>query len=70
MNQVTLPGDYTITRVQDEVDLLHYLEKNGLSIGSTFELTALDYFAHTHTIAYAGQSLDIPESIAKKIYVE
>ena len=70
LNQVTQPGDYAITRVKDEVDLLHYLEKNGLSIDSTFELTALDYFAHTHTIAYAGQSLDIPESIAKKIYVE
>ena len=70
LHHVSQPGDYTICRVQDKLDLLHYLEKNGLEIGMPVQLTQWDAFAKTHTLAFAGKNLAIPESIAKQIYIE
>lgn len=62
-------GFYMINRVHDDFDLLNYLEKNGLAIGMTVEISQIDSFAGTHTLIYPGNRLAIPTSIAKQIYV-
>ena len=35
------PGDYVLRRVQDQIDLLHYLKTVGLKIGTPLPLKAL-----------------------------
>lgn len=62
-------GQYTISRVHDDFELLKYLEGHNLSIGTRFELIDIDAFAQTHTIQYLEKNLTIPAAIAKQIYV-
>lgn len=64
------PGSYCIKRIHDKIELLNYLDKNGLGIGKTVELIQIDSFAQTYTLAYQGKQLAIPMSIAKQIYLE
>ena len=46
------PGDYVLRRVQDQIDLLHYLETVGLKIGVTFTLKGFDPFTQLYRLEY------------------
>lgn len=69
LSQAAENGFYRISRIHDDFELLKYLETHQLTIGETVELLDIDSFAKTHTVAYAGQELAIPDAIAKQIYV-
>lgn len=62
-------GDYSLSRVHDNMQLLIYLEQNQLTIKQDFKLVAIDEFAKTFTITYNDKILTIPENVAKEIYI-
>ncbi|EHJ52008.1 metal-dependent transcriptional regulator [Streptococcus macacae] len=63
-------GTYVLKRVQDNFQLLKYMEQHHLSIGD--ELTLLEYndFADAYTIEKEGKQLQITSAVASQIYVE
>ncbi|MBM7635791.1 metal-dependent transcriptional regulator [Streptococcus saliviloxodontae] len=62
-------GNYKLVRFHDNFQLLKYMEEHGLEIGLEFELTEIDPYAATFTLAYNEKNLAIPKLIAKEIYV-
>lgn len=64
------PGDYLVTRVHDEFDLLIYLEKHGLQLGKTITLLQYDSFAELYVLKVDGQEIQVNSMIAKQIYIE
>ena len=56
------PGDYVLRRVQDQIDLLHYLETVGLKIGVTFlHWKGFDPFTQLYRLNIDGKEIQIPE---------
>ena len=64
------PGDYVLRRVQDQIDLLHYLETVGLKIGVTFTLKGFDPFTQLYRLNIDGKEIQIPETVASNLYIE
>ena len=64
------PGDYVLRRVQDQIDLLHYLETVGLKIGVTFTLKGFDPFTLLYRLNIDGKEIQIPETVASNLYIE
>ena len=64
------PGDYVLRRVQDQIDLLHYLETVGLKIGTPFTLEGFDPFTQLYRLHIDGKDVQIPEAIASNLYIE
>ena len=64
------PGDYVLRRVQDQIDLLHYLETVGLKIGVTFTLKGFDPFTLLYRLNIEGKEIQIPETVASNLYIE
>ena len=64
------PGDYVLRRVQDQIDLLHYLETVGLKIGVTFTLKGFDPFTQLYLLNIDGKEIQIPETVASNLYIE
>jgi DtxR family transcriptional regulator, Mn-dependent transcriptional regulator len=64
------PGNYVLRRVQDQHDLLHYLETVGLKIGTPFTLEGFDPFTQLYRLHIDGKDVQIPEAIASNLYIE
>ncbi len=56
------PGNYVLRRVQDQHDLLHYLETVGLKIGTPFTLEGFDPFTQLYRLHIDGKDVQIPRS--------
>lgn len=69
LDQVTELGTYRLVRIHDDNKLLNYLERNSLTLGTVFNLTAIDTYAATYQITFSEKSLTIPNNIAKLIFV-
>ena len=54
------PGNYVLRRVQDQHDLLHYLETVGLKIGTPFTLEGFDPFTLLYRLLIDGKDVQIP----------
>ena len=64
------PGEYVLRRVQDQIDLLHYLETVGLKIGTPFTFEGFDPFTQLYRLHIDGKDIQIPEAIASNLYIE
>ena len=56
------PGDYVLRRVQDQIDLLHYLETVGLKIGVTFTLKGFDPFTQLYRLNIDGKEIQFQKT--------
>ena len=68
--QELAPGNYVLRRVQDQIDLLHYLESVGLEIGTSFILEGFDSFTQLYQLNIDGKKIQLPEAIASNLYIE
>lgn len=68
--QELAPGNYVLRRVQDQIDLLHYLESVGLEIGTSFILEGFDSFTQLYQLNIDGKEIQLPEAIASNLYIE
>ena len=64
------PGDYVLRRVQDQIDLLHYLKTVGLKIGTPFTFEGFDPFTLLYRLNIDGKEIQIPETVASNLYIE
>ncbi|MCS4487908.1 metal-dependent transcriptional regulator [Streptococcus sciuri] len=70
LSQIKKLGDYTIVRVRDSHNLLNYMEKYHLTIGTKLQVLEHDTYAGTFTIIANGNTSQITEIIANHIYVD
>ncbi|MDS5711109.1 metal-dependent transcriptional regulator, partial [Streptococcus pneumoniae] len=63
-------GAYRLTRVHDNFDILHYLDKHSLHIGDQLQVKQFDGFSNTFTILSNDEDLQVNMDIAKQLYVE
>ncbi|MGT2949092.1 metal-dependent transcriptional regulator [Streptococcus devriesei] len=63
-------GSYILKRVQDNFQLLKYMEQHALKIGDELTLLEYDDFAGAYTIEKDGRQLQITSAVAAQIYVE
>lgn len=68
--QIETCGAYRICRVYDHIQLLKYMEEQGLAIGERVQVEKIDSFAKTYTISCKDKQIVIPEAVAQQIYVE
>lgn len=64
------PGHYRLVRVQDDFDLLRYLDHHDLKIGAQLELLTYDPFTQIYQIKYQDKEIQLSPSIAEQLYVE
>ncbi|MGT2934460.1 metal-dependent transcriptional regulator [Streptococcus castoreus] len=69
LSTITTLGNFRLSRVHDQFDLIQYLEAHDLKINTELALTQIDTFAKTYTARYSDKELIIPENIAKLLYV-
>lgn len=69
LNNIDQPGQYRLSRVHDDYQLLKYLDMHQLEINTLFTIEMIDPYAKTHTITYLDKRLYIPENIARQLYV-
>ncbi|MFS1664201.1 metal-dependent transcriptional regulator [Streptococcus sp. zg-JUN1979] len=70
LSQIDTLGSYTLVRVRDSRNLLHYMEQHQLHIGMPIQILEHDSFAGTYTVCASGNTFQVTETIAKRIYVE
>ncbi|MGT2785653.1 metal-dependent transcriptional regulator [Streptococcus merionis] len=70
LDQLTQPGQLYLARVQDDYQLLEYLEQHQLKVGDHLELISYDSYARTYTLKTKHNTLQVTEPIARKLYVE
>lgn len=63
-------GTYVLTRVQDNYDLLHYLEKHDLNLGDEIALDQYDPYTQLYSLNNGADTFQISQTIAEQIYVE
>lgn len=63
-------GSYILKRVQDNFQLLKYMEQHSLKIGDELRLLEYDDFAGAYTVEKNGRQLLITSAVAAQIYVE
>ena len=59
-----------LRRVQDQIDLLHYLKTVGLKIGTPFTFEGFDPFTLLYRLNIDGKEIQIPETVASNLYIE
>ncbi|WP_159565097.1 metal-dependent transcriptional regulator [Streptococcus halichoeri] len=69
LSQISEPGEFVLSRVHDQYDLIKYLQSHHLTLNTHFTLKQIDHFAKTYTITYANHELVLPENIANQLYV-
>ncbi len=67
---VTEMGVYLLKRVQDNFQLLKYMEQHHLKIGDELRLLEYDAFAGAYTIEKDGEQLQVTSAVASQIYIE
>lgn len=63
------PGSYQLMRVKDRLDILHYIEEIGLSIGDSFTLSPKNATESFSKITYQDQLQLVPDAMAEALYV-
>ncbi len=63
-------GNYLLTRVYDNYELLNYLEKHAIQIGDQLQVKQFDSFTNTFTLVTKIEELQVGMDIAKHLYVE
>ena len=70
LSQISEFGSYTLVRVRDSRNLLHYMEQHHLTIGMTLQVLEHDSFSGTFTVVANGNTFQMTDVIAERIYVE
>ncbi|MET3557712.1 DtxR family Mn-dependent transcriptional regulator [Streptococcus rupicaprae] len=70
LDTIDQPGAYQLVRVQDDYQLLLYLEQHQVKVGDRLELLAIDVYAGTYSLATESTTLQLTIPIAQKLYVE
>lgn len=63
-------GRYTLRRYHDQLELLNYLEQNGLQLSDSFELNNIDPYTDTMLITTKQGLLVLPKIITEQLFVE
>lgn len=64
------PDHYQLVRVQDDYQLLKYLEKQDIQVGCHLRLLNFDPYTSTYNLEISDRPIQLPLAIAKKLYVE
>ncbi|MDQ0223460.1 metal-dependent transcriptional regulator [Streptococcus moroccensis] len=71
LDQLDQRGSYRLVRVQDDYQLLDYLEQHDIKVGDQIDLTQIDDYAGTFSLkTKSASSLQVTVPIAQKLYVE
>ena len=63
-------GNYLLTRVHDNFEILQYLDKHAIHIGDQLQVKQFDGFSNTFTLIHKNEELQVSLEIAKQLYVE
>lgn len=64
------PGTYKLCRVQDQIELLHFLETIGLSVGASFDFQGFDTFTQLYKLKVVDKYVLVPENISSSLFIE
>ena len=70
LSDVSEPGTYRLRRVQDNFELLNFLDQIQLTIGDDILFKAYDDYTGLYHLAIHGQEISINQVIAQQLYIE
>ena len=69
-SDVSEPGTYRLRRVQDNFELLNFLDQIQLTIGDDILFKGYDDYTGLYHLAIHGQEISINQVIAQQLYIE
>ena len=70
LSDVSEPGIYSLRRVQDNFELLNFLDQIQLTIGDDILFKGYDDYTGLYHLAIHGQEISINQVIAQQLYIE
>ena len=70
LSDVSEPGTYRLQRVQDNFELLNFLDQIQLTIGDDILFKDYDDYTGLYHLAIHGQEISINQVIAQQLYIE
>ena len=70
LSDVSEPGTYRLRRVQDDFELLNFLDQIQLTIGDDILFKGYDDYTGLYHLAIHGQEISINQVIAQQLYIE
>ena len=70
LSDVSEPGTYRLQRVQDNFELLNFLDQIKLTIGDDILFKGYDDYTGLYHLAIHGQEISINQVIAQQLYIE
>ena len=70
LSDVIEPGTYRLRRVQDNFELLNFLDQIQLTIGDDILFKGYDDYTGLYHLAIYGQEISINQVIAQQLYIE
>lgn len=70
LSDVSEPGTYRLRRVQDNFELLNFLDQIQLTIGDDILFKGYDDYTGLYHLAIHGQEISINQVIAQQLYIE
>ena len=70
LSDVSEPGTYRLRRVQDDFELLNFLDQIQLTIGDVILFKGYDDYTGLYHLAIHGQEISINQVIAQQLYIE
>ena len=70
LSDVSEPGTYRLRRVQDNFELLNFLDQIQLTIGDDILFKDYDDYTGLYHLAIHGQEISINQVIAQQLYIE
>ena len=70
LSDVSEPGTYRLHRVQDNFELLNFLDQIQLTIGDDILFKGYDDYTGLYHLAIHGQEISINQVIAQQLYIE
>ena len=70
LSDVIEPGTYRLRRVQDNFELLNFLDQIQLTIGDDILFKGYDDYTGLYHLAIHGQEISINQVIAQQLYIE
>lgn len=70
LSDVSEPGIYRLRRVQDNFELLNFLDQIQLTIGDDILFKGYDDYTGLYHLAIHGQEISINQVIAQQLYIE